>query len=170
MHDIKLLGKGSGTLILFEIEFKISEKEICLYAGNFIKILLQLNSLYAKIQSNIDTFAYENNMTDYLKIGACGFGIGTNITDKKMIENNDWNGITELAKKFRLVAEVEKHHEERYRKLISNIESGLVFSRDGDKIWQCRNCGHIVVGKEAPKVCPVCAHPKAYFEERKVNY
>ena len=65
MHDMKLLGKGSGTLILFEIEFKISEKEICLYAGNFIKILLQLNSVYAKIQSNIDTFAYENNMTDY---------------------------------------------------------------------------------------------------------
>ena len=63
-----------------------------------------------------------------------------------------------------------KEHEERYRKLISNINEGLVFSRDGDKIWQCRNCGHIVIGKEAPKVCPVCAHPQSYFEIKKENY
>ena len=64
----------------------------------------------------------------------------------------------------------EKEHEERYRKLIENIEGGLVFSRDEDKIWQCRNCGHIVIGKEAPVVCPVCAHPQAYFEIKKENY
>jgi len=79
-------------------------------------------------------------------------------------------GFTALAKKFRGVAEIEKMHEERYRKLIANIEDGLVFSRDGDTIWQCRNCGHIVIGKEAPKVCPVCAHPQSYFEIKKENY
>ena len=79
-------------------------------------------------------------------------------------------GFTSLAKKFRGVAEIEKMHEERYRKLISNIENGLVFSRDGDTIWQCRNCGHIVIGKVAPMVCPVCAHPQSYFEIKKENY
>ena len=79
-------------------------------------------------------------------------------------------GFTALAKKFRGVAAIEKMHEERYRKLIANIENGLVFSRDGDTIWQCRNCGHIVIGKEAPKVCPVCAHPQSYFEIKKENY
>ena len=79
-------------------------------------------------------------------------------------------GFTALAKKFRGVADIEKMHEERYRKLINNIEEGVVFSRDGDTIWQCRNCGHIVIGKEAPKVCPVCAHPQSYFEIKKENY
>ena len=79
-------------------------------------------------------------------------------------------GFTALAKKFRGVAEIEKMHEERYRKLISNIEEGVVFSRDGDTIWQCRNCGHIVIGKEPPKVCPVCAHPQSYFELLGENY
>ena len=79
-------------------------------------------------------------------------------------------GFTQLAKKFRGVAEIEKMHEERYRKLINNLENGLVFSRDGDTIWQCRNCGHIVIGKSAPKICPVCAHPQSYFEIKKENY
>lgn len=71
---------------------------------------------------------------------------------------------------FEEVAKIEKEHEERYRKLLANVKDGLVFSRDGDKIWQCRNCGHIVIGKEAPKVCPVCAHPQSYFEIKKENY
>ena len=79
-------------------------------------------------------------------------------------------GFTRIAFLFEEVAKIEKEHEERYRKLISNINEGLVFSRDGDKIWQCRNCGHIVIGKEAPKVCPVCAHPQSYFEIKKENY
>lgn len=79
-------------------------------------------------------------------------------------------GFTEIAAKFRLVGAVEKHHEERYRALIDNVETGKVFSRDGDAIWICRNCGHIVIGKEPPEICPVCAHPKAYFELRSVNY
>ena len=79
-------------------------------------------------------------------------------------------GFTVLAKKFRGVAAIEKMHEERYRKLLKNVEEGLVFSRDGDMIWQCRNCGHIVVGKKAPLVCPVCNHPQSYFEIKKGNY
>ncbi len=79
-------------------------------------------------------------------------------------------GFTALAKKFRGVAAIEKMHEERYRKLLANVKDGLVFSRDGDMIWQCRNCGHIVVGKKAPLVCPVCNHPQSYFEIKKENY
>ena len=79
-------------------------------------------------------------------------------------------GFKALAAKFRMVAEIEKHHEERYRKLLKNVEDEVVFSKDGDAVWDCRNCGHIVVGKKAPEVCPVCAHPKAYFELRSENY
>ena len=79
-------------------------------------------------------------------------------------------GFKAIAAKFRGVAEIEKMHEERYRKLLANVKEGLVFSRDGDMIWQCRNCGHIVVGKKAPVVCPVCNHPQSYFEIKKENY
>ena len=79
-------------------------------------------------------------------------------------------GFKALANKFRMVGEIEKHHEERFRKLLKNIEDEVVFSKEGDKIWICRNCGHIVVGKDAPKVCPVCAHPQSYFEIKAENY
>ncbi len=79
-------------------------------------------------------------------------------------------GFEAIAKLFEGVAAIEKHHEDRYRKLLKNVEDKVVFSKDGDAIWQCRNCGHIVVGKEAPAVCPVCAHPQAYFEVAKENY
>jgi len=79
-------------------------------------------------------------------------------------------GFPEIAHLFDGVAAIEKEHEERYRKLAANIENGLVFSRDGDAIWQCRNCGHIVIGKSAPQVCPVCAHPQAYFQLKPGNY
>ena len=79
-------------------------------------------------------------------------------------------GFTAIAKKFEAVAQIEKHHEERYRKLLANIEDKKVFSKDGDAIWICRNCGHVVVGKDAPKVCPVCAHPQSYFELKSENY
>ena len=79
-------------------------------------------------------------------------------------------GFKALANKFRMVGEIEKHHEERYRKLLKNIEDEVVFSKDGDSIWVCRNCGHIVVGKSAPKVCPVCAHPQSFFELKSENY
>ena len=79
-------------------------------------------------------------------------------------------GFEDIAKLFEGVAAIEKEHEARYRKLLANLQDGLVFSRDGDKIWQCRNCGHIVIGKEAPETCPVCAHPQAYFEIKAETY
>lgn len=82
----------------------------------------------------------------------------------------DEEGFKLIANKFRMVAKIEKMHEERYRKLLDNINDGVVFSRDGDMIWQCRNCGHIVIGKKAPMVCPVCNHPQSYFEIKKENY
>ena len=79
-------------------------------------------------------------------------------------------GFDELADKFEAVAAIEKSHEERYRRLLSNVKDRQVFSKEGDAIWVCRNCGHIVVGKEAPEICPVCAHPQAYFEIKAENY
>ena len=79
-------------------------------------------------------------------------------------------GFDEIARKFELVAEVEKGHEERYRRLLANIEGDLVFSRDGECVWQCRNCGHIHVGKKAPELCPVCNHPRAYFQLKAENF
>ena len=79
-------------------------------------------------------------------------------------------GFHELAAKFRAVAAIEKHHEERYRALLHNIETAEVFEKSDVKVWECRNCGHIVVGTKAPEICPVCAHPKAYFEINAENY
>lgn len=79
-------------------------------------------------------------------------------------------GFDHIAFLFEGVAKIEKEHEERYRKLLSNIEDKLVFSSDGEAIWICRNCGHIHIGKEAPKVCPICAHPQSYFERKSNNY
>ena len=85
-------------------------------------------------------------------------------------ETAEAEGFPELAAKFRGVAEIEKHHEERYRALLRNVEAQEVFRRSEVKVWECRNCGHIVVGTEAPEVCPVCAHAQAYFELRAENY
>lgn len=79
-------------------------------------------------------------------------------------------GFDAIAGLFEKVAAIEKQHEERYRKLIQNIEQGIVFSRDGDTIWICRNCGHVVIGKQAPQVCPVCGHPQSFFEIKADNY
>ena len=79
-------------------------------------------------------------------------------------------GFEKIAYLFEEVGKIEKEHEERYRKLIENLDEGLVFSRDGDRIWKCRNCGHIVIGKSAPAVCPVCNHPQSYFEIKAENY
>ena len=79
-------------------------------------------------------------------------------------------GFPELARKFRLVGAIEKSHEERYRKLLKNIENDEVFAKSSVKIWECRNCGHIIVGKKAPEICPVCKHPQSYFEIREENY
>ncbi len=107
----------------------------------------------------------------------------TNLDDAAAGEHYEWTdmyatfareareeGFAHIAFLFAEVAKIEKEHEERYRRLLANIEEGIVFSRDGEKIWKCRNCGHIVVGREAPELCPVCAHPKAYFEIKAENY
>ena len=106
-----------------------------------------------------------------------------NLKDAASGENYEWTdmndgfaktakeeGFEHIAYLFEEVGKIEKEHEERYKKLLANIEDGLVFSKDGDKIWKCRNCGHIVIGKEAPEVCPVCNHPQAYFEIKAENY
>ncbi len=106
-----------------------------------------------------------------------------NLKDAAAGENYEWTdmyatfakeareeGFTKIAYLFEEVGKIEKEHEERYRKLLENIEGDLVFSRDGDCIWQCSNCGHIHVGKKAPEICPVCDHPKSYFQLRAENY
>ena len=107
----------------------------------------------------------------------------TNLLDAAEGENYEWTdmyagfaetaekeGFPELAAKFRLVAAIEKHHEERYRALLKNVETAAVFAKSEVKVWECRNCGHIVVGTAAPEVCPTCDHPKAYFEINAKNY
>ena len=113
-------------------------------------------------------------------------GIGdtpANLADAAAGENYEWTdmyagfaktadeeGFPELAKKFRLIAAIEKHHEERYRALLKNIEDGEVFAKKEETVWECRNCGHIAVGETAPDECPACAHPKAFFEVNAENY
>lgn len=93
----------------------------------------------------------------------------TNMYDR-MAKEAEEEGFTEIAWRFRAVAAIERHHEERYRRLLANIEDGIVFSRDNDAVWVCRNCGHIVVGKKAPEVCPVCKHPRSFFQIEATNY
>ena len=89
---------------------------------------------------------------------------------KEFAETAEKEGFKELAAKFRLVAEIEKQHEERYRALLKNVETAEVFAKSEVKVWECRNCGHIIVGTKAPEICPVCAHPKSYFEIHAENY
>lgn len=93
----------------------------------------------------------------------------TNMYDR-MAREAEEEGFTEIAATFRGVAAIERHHEERYRRLLANIEEGLVFSREGDTVWICRNCGHIEIGKKAPEVCPVCDHKRCFFEIEAKNY
>ena len=110
-------------------------------------------------------------------------GTADNLLDAASGENYEWTemyaefaktakeeGFDRIAYLFEAVGKIEKHHEERYRKLLENVKDGLVFSRDGECIWQCSNCGHIHIGKKAPAMCPVCAHPQPYFELRAENY
>ncbi len=130
-----------------------------------------------------------NNEKEHAKIwfkllhGGSVPGTTENLKDAADGENYEWTdmyagfaktareeGFLEIAALFEAVAKIEKEHEERYRKLLANIEGGLVFSREGDCVWQCSNCGHIVVGKKAPEMCPVCAHPQAYFQIKAENY
>ena len=129
-----------------------------------------------------------NNEKEHAKIWykLLSGGIGPTLENLKIAaegENYEWTamyakfakeareeGFDDIAFLFDGVAAIEKEHEERYRKLLANIEGDLVFSKDGDVIWQCANCGHIVIGKKAPEVCPVCAHPQSYFQVKAENY
>lgn len=128
-----------------------------------------------------------NNEKEHAKMWfKLAHGIGTtaeNLKDAAEGENYEWTdmyanfakeareeGFDKIADLFEGVAAIEKEHEERYRKLLANVEGDLVFSKDGEVIWQCANCGHICVGKKAPDVCPVCAHPQAYFQVKAENY
>ena len=105
-------------------------------------------------------------------LGAAADGENFEWTDMyvEFAETAEKEGFPELAKKFRAVAEIEKHHEERYRALLKNVETAQVFEKSEVKVWECRNCGHIVVGTKAPDICPVCAHPQSYFEVHAENY
>jgi len=108
--------------------------------------------------------------TENLKAAADGENFEwTDMYDRMAREARE-EGFDRIAFLFESVGKIEKEHEERYRKLLENVEGGVVFSKDGDKIWICRNCGHVVIGKQAPEVCPVCSHPKAYFEVKADNY
>lgn len=129
-----------------------------------------------------------NNEKEHAKIWfkLLNGGIGSTAENLKAAaagENYEWTdmyatfakeareeGFDDIARLFEQVAEIEKEHEARYLKLLANVENGMVFSKDGDVIWQCSNCDHVVIGKKAPEVCPVCAHPQAYFEVKAENY
>ncbi len=129
-----------------------------------------------------------NNEKEHAKIWfkLLNDGIGTtpqNLSDAASGENYEWSnmypefakvakeeGFDEIATLFEKVAEIEKQHEERYKTLLANVNGNLVFSKDNDVVWQCSNCGHICVGKQAPEVCPVCSHPQSYFRINPANY
>lgn len=141
---------------------------------------VQISNIFAETAGNESEHA--KLWFKYLHDGAVPDTLD-NLRDAAAGENYEWTtmydefaktaeeeGFAEIAAKFRGVAAVEKAHEERYNKLVERIESGEVFEREGVKVWKCLNCGHLHVGAEAPEVCPVCNHPKAYFEEQVVNY
>ena len=141
---------------------------------------------YVQIANIFEETAANEKEHDKMWFKLLNGGIGDtldNLKDAAAGENYEWTdmyagfaktareeGFDQIANLFEGVAKIEKEHEERYLKLVKNIEEGLVFSRDGDVIWQCANCGHIVIGKKAPEVCPVCAHPQAYFQIKAENY
>ena len=110
------------------------------------------------------------NTAENLKAAAAGENEEWTSMYKEMAETAKEEGFTRLAYLFEAVGAIEKEHEERYLKLLGNVNDNLVFQAGEETVWICRNCGHIHVGKDAPKVCPVCSHPQAYFERRKVNY
>jgi ferredoxin hydrogenase len=138
----------------------------------------QISALFAKTADN----EKEHAKMWFKLLGGLG-NTAQNLADAAAGENYEWTdmyatfakeadeeGFHDIAAKFRAVAEIEKSHEERYRKLLSNVEMQQVFEKGEMTMWECRNCGHLVMGKKAPEVCPVCAHPQSYFEVRAENY
>ncbi len=138
----------------------------------------QISALFAKTADNEKEhakmwFKELNGISDTMQnLEAAAAGENYEWTDMYdgFAKTADEEGFPELAAKFRMVAAIEKAHEERYRKLLSNIETKQVFEKSEVKVWECRNCGHLIVGTRAPEVCPVCAHPQSYFEVREENY
>ena len=125
---------------------------------------------HAKIWYKLLNGGEVGTTTDNLKAAAEGENFEwTDMYDRFAKEAKE-EGFEKIAYLFTEVGKIEKEHEERYRKLLENVEGDLVFSKDGDKIWKCRNCGHICIGKEAPAVCPVCNHPQSFFEIKAENY
>ncbi|MCI7487066.1 MAG: rubrerythrin family protein [Alphaproteobacteria bacterium] len=138
----------------------------------------QISALFTKTADN----EKEHAKLWFKELGGLG-NTAANLKQAAEGENYEWTdmyegfaktadaeGFHDLAEKFRGVAAIEKHHEERYRALLKNVETKQVFAKSSVKVWECRNCGHIVVGTEAPAVCPVCAHPQSYFEVKEENY
>ncbi|MBE6902975.1 MAG: rubrerythrin family protein [Ruminococcaceae bacterium] len=111
-----------------------------------------------------------SNTTANLKNAASGEHFEWTDMYRKFAEEADEEGFTEIAQKFRQVAEIEEYHEKRFLQLLSNTEMQRVFEKAGEEMWQCRNCGHIVIGKKAPEICPVCSYPKSYFQIKSENY
>ena len=179
------------------MELKGSETEKCLqaaFAGES-----QARNKYTYFASKAKKEGYEQIAAIFLETAEnekehaklwfkylCGGeipGTAENLQAAAAGENDEWTdmypkfaeiaekeGFKEIAMKFRMVAEIEKHHEERYKKLLENVKGGVVFVAPDVAVWKCRNCGHIVVGKYAPELCPVCKHPKSYFELEAKNY
>ena len=110
------------------------------------------------------------NTAENLEAAAAGENYEWTDMYDRFAKEAEEEGFLELAAKFRMVAKIEKSHEERYRALLSNVEMQKVFEKSEETMWECRNCGHLVMGKKAPEICPVCAHPQSYFEVRKENY
>ena len=138
----------------------------------------QISALFLKTADN----EKEHAKMWFKELGGLG-DTAENLVSAANGENYEWTdmyagfaktaqeeGFPELAAKFRLVAQIEKHHEERYRALLKNVETAQVFAKSEVKVWECRNCGHIIVGMNAPQICPTCAHPQAYFEIHAENY
>ena len=140
----------------------------------------QIGAIFEETSSNEKEHAkiwfkllHNNEMpetTENLKDAAAGENYEWTDMYEEFAKTAEEEGFTKIAFLFREVGKIEKEHEARYKKLLENIEEGIVFSRDDERIWKCRNCGHIVIGKYAPEVCPVCAHPKSFFEIKAENY
>ena len=190
---IIIIGKG-----VFNMEFKGSKTEANLWAAFAGESQARNKYTYFASKARAEGFnqiaaIFEETAGNekehakiWFKLATEEKGIGTTAENLKAAaagENYEWTdmydsfaktaeeeGFPELAQKFRLVGEIERHHEERYRALLRNVETAKVFEKSEVKVWECRNCGHIVVGTKAPDVCPTCNHPQSYFEVHAENY
>ena len=184
MEDIKMANKYAGTQTEKNLEAafageSMARNKYTYYASKAKKEgYEQIAALFLKTADN----EKEHAKMWFKELGGIG-DTAQNLRAAAEGENYEWTdmyagfaetaeaeGFHELAAKFRLVAAIEKHHEERYRALLQNVETAQVFAKSEVKVWECRNCGHIVVGTAAPEVCPTCDHPKAYFEVHAENY